>query len=177
MITIRQNSDIFKAFENNEIQHLAHGANCWSTMGAGIAGMIRSRYPEAFQADCEYELNPEQRIGRFSSAVLNDGSVIHNLYTQFYPGPNAHIDFIISALTLCLEEIAEEMEPDTEVNFGMPAIGCGIGGVSFYQMFKAVQKVSDQISLDYPGRKINIFIFTLGDQFNQSIDIILSERG
>ncbi|AXY86701.1 hypothetical protein SeLz1_106 [Salmonella phage SenALZ1] len=93
------NGDLLKAATSfNLINAFAHGANCWSVMGAGIANHVRLDFPEIYRADQLDERGPEQRLGNMSYAFDHDTGVWgFNLYTQFYPGPNARMPSIISS--------------------------------------------------------------------------------
>ena len=88
-------ADIFDVFDNKNKTNkiLAHQANCFHTMGAGIALEIKRRYPAAFEADL---LTPvgARKMGTFSYAFI-DGSRdgddyrgVANVYSQGKPGPN-----------------------------------------------------------------------------------------
>lgn len=48
----------------NLIDIFAHGANCWSTMGAGIALHIGNNFPALREVDANDPRGPEQRLGR-----------------------------------------------------------------------------------------------------------------
>jgi len=43
--------DLLDLASNGELDVIIHGCNCFNTMGAGIAKLIKSRWPEAYQAD------------------------------------------------------------------------------------------------------------------------------
>lgn len=74
------NGDIFKA----PINILIHSANCFHTMGAGIAKDIKIKYPRAYQADCLTPRGDRKKLGQFSlSAPAQDQPFyILNCYTQ-----------------------------------------------------------------------------------------------
>lgn len=157
--------DIIKAVKERKIQNFAHGANCWSTMGAGIADKVRTQMPELYAADREFHLIPEKRLGRYSEATLKNGVHGYNLYTQFYPGPHASLDMIRSSLTLALENVAEDLVLDQTVRFGLPAVGCGIGGLSFLQVAQVVHEVTFTLTQDYPGRSVDVYMFVFPGAF------------
>ncbi|AIX13019.1 hypothetical protein HWB57_gp012 [Erwinia phage vB_EamM-Bue1] len=158
--------DLLQAVHQKKITHFAHGANCWSTMGAGIAGKIAQQFPALYQADVNFHLMPEQRLGRVSGVDLPGGVRGYNLYTQFYPGPNARTDMIRSSLTLMLESIAEGLVEGEYVKVGIPAIGCGIGGLQFIEVARVVHEVTYTLQQDYPGRGVELYMFVFNEQFN-----------
>lgn len=169
--------DLLKATREGKIQHMAHGANCWSTMGAGIAGIIARDFPELYEADKTHHLLPEQRLGRFSEANLKCGAKGYNLYTQNYPGPHARLDMIKSSLTLVAEHIAEEMVPEEVTYLGFPALGCGIGGLQFLDMGSVVEEVSDLLEADYPNKTVVFCLFVMPGQFSSDVELIKSNGG
>ncbi len=74
------NGDIFKA----PINILIHSANCFHTMGAGIAKDIKLKYPRAYAADCLTVRGDRKKLGQFSVAMAGTDQPFHicNLYTQ-----------------------------------------------------------------------------------------------
>jgi O-acetyl-ADP-ribose deacetylase (regulator of RNase III) len=134
MIVKEINGDLLEKFENELVDVIVHGCNCFHIMGAGIARQIRNKYPEAFEADKRTPCGDITKLGTFSSVVLsrpnkeNDSNpfeykVIINLYTQFEPGAN----FEYLALLKGLKVLEKEFK-GSNLLFGFPQIGCGIGG-------------------------------------------------
>lgn len=67
---------------------LIHQANCFHTMGSGIARFIREKFPEAYAADCATARGDKSKLGTFSfTKVISPGypkiKFIINLYSQF----------------------------------------------------------------------------------------------
>lgn len=121
--------DLIDLFKQDEFKAIAHGANCFSTMGSGIAWQIRGNFPEAYKADVEDARAPLTKLGSFSRGIVENGEV-YNLYTQFEPGRN----FEYSALKSSLEKLIFYLEAKASVSglpilpIGIPLIGAGIGG-------------------------------------------------
>jgi O-acetyl-ADP-ribose deacetylase (regulator of RNase III) len=117
--------DLLQLFKEGKFSAIAHGANCFSTMGAGIAKQIAEQFPEAYEADVDYSHSADvYKLGYFSSTSTEYGAIL-NFYTQFLPGPN----FEYTALRLCLdnlEQLVHERNLETFI-LGLPLIGCGIG--------------------------------------------------
>jgi hypothetical protein len=63
---------------------LIHQANCFHTMGAGIARVIASKYPEAQVADISTPPNMS-KMGTWSEAMIDDEFSVMNMYTQGAP--------------------------------------------------------------------------------------------
>ncbi len=65
---------------------IVHQANCFHTMGAGIAKEIKQRYPEAYEADLLTKKGDSTKLGTFSQAHGKDLRTIVNLYGQYFYG-------------------------------------------------------------------------------------------
>lgn len=78
--------DIFTA----PIQVLIHSANCFHTMGAGIAKDIRLKYPRAYASDCMTKKGDRSnKLGQFSLSAPADDQPFYilNCYTQYFFWP------------------------------------------------------------------------------------------
>ena len=62
---------------------IMHQANCFKTMGSGIAKGIASLYPEAYNVDRSHPGDPVDRYGTFTSVTAENGVTIANLYGQY----------------------------------------------------------------------------------------------
>ncbi|WBF04202.1 hypothetical protein [Salmonella phage PST-D24] len=167
------NGDLLKAATSfNLINAFAHGANCWSVMGAGIANHVRLDFPEIYRADQLDERGPEQRLGNMSYAFDHDTGVWgFNLYTQFYSGPNARMPSIISSVQIMFEQVHDIIEAKTDetVYVGLPAIGCGIGGLKLFHVVSQINKIADTIFEDTRRRVVPVFYIRQGDGFEQDL--------
>lgn len=114
---------------------IAHQANCFSTMGAGIAKSLRAKYPEAYRADKEFPYTPSNRLGRCSRIWSTDRTkVLVNLYGQFrYGREKRHTDY--DAVRSALNEMFEGLKtlrsnrPDFPIKIGLPwHMGCANAG-------------------------------------------------
>lgn len=160
----------------NLINCFAHGANCWSTMGAGIAKFVALEFPEVFQADRNDPRGPEQRLGGMSYAFSRAGGGVwgFNLYTQFYLGPNARIPSLVTSVQTMFEQVHEILEApdDKTVYVGLPAIGCGIGGLNLSTVVSAVNKIAESVYEDTRRRVVPVFYIREGDGFDDELQII-----
>jgi O-acetyl-ADP-ribose deacetylase (regulator of RNase III) len=123
--------DLLKLFAEGEFEVIGHGANCFSTMGAGIAKQIKKVYPDAYYADVYSDFSPIQKLGNITT---NEAETIINIYSQFEPGRN--LDY--EALTLGLRKMRHYYAPNTKI--GLPQIGCGIGGGDWSKVKAIIKK-------------------------------------
>ena len=130
--------NVINALKDGDIDGIAHQANCYKTMGAGIALSIRNELPELYEADQNDRRNVEQRFGGFSFAVLNSispRSFGYNLYSQFKPGPFTDL----CALERAMKSMASHMQLGRkEARLGIPLIGCGIGGAKWAEVSSVI---------------------------------------
>lgn len=119
--------DLLELFEKGELDVIAHGCNCRTLMGAGIALQIKKKYPAVFEADGRYALKDMDRLGNYSYMYVRREEagfgLIFNLYTQYNPGKN--LDY--AALKLALQKLGN-IYKGSDSKIGLPLIGCGIAG-------------------------------------------------
>lgn len=141
-----------------EFDVIIHGCNCQQVMGGGIARTIADLFPEAFEADKNFNLSPEERLGNFSSVVIERGKNrfrIVNAYTQFnFSTSNKEVSY--DAVDEVFEKIYN-MIRDQNLRIGYPAIGAGLGGGD-WNAIKAIidsrLKDEDHTYVKYDGSKV-----------------------
>lgn len=132
--------DLIEMAQLGEFDVIAHGCNCFCTMGAGIAPQMA----KAFGAD-KFRMEGDEYKGNFNKLgvidpVTTDGLTIINCYTQYSFGAN-HSDGTKSpldytALRMCLRKIKFAYKDKI---IGLPQIGCGLAGGE-WTIVKAVIK-------------------------------------
>lgn len=104
---------------SNDVQVIAHQANCQNTFGSGIARSIREMYPEAYLADTHAAGKKTNTLGNYSYANIpdfrtkeNKSSItrIYNLYGQDLYGKGVR-QTNYDALYNALEGMAKSLEP------------------------------------------------------------------
>lgn len=129
---------------------IAHGCNCFNTMGAGIARQIRAKYPGVYTADLTTKSGNKRKLGTMTMGYTKEPEpLVFNLYTQYRPGRNLDIE----ALNKCFENLSswlDETDPDRELKVGIPMIGCGIAGGDWGEVCHVIQK-------HFPNRTIWVY--------------------
>jgi O-acetyl-ADP-ribose deacetylase (regulator of RNase III) len=138
VITVR--GDLIQLSLKGEFSAIVHGCNCFCTMGAGIARLIKCAFPDAYKADCSTRRGDKQKLGTCTSAKVTIGTgqelTIINAYTQYNYGRNVvNVDY--DALRRCLRWIATRFQGK---KIGLPRIGCGLAGGDW----KIVSKIIDE---------------------------------
>jgi len=82
--------NLLDAFDDGEIDMMAHQCNCFCKMGSGIAPQIAKRFPEAKYVDDKTVKLGAKKLGLWTCDMAKrthptPGTII-NLYGQFFPG-------------------------------------------------------------------------------------------
>ncbi|WNT48272.1 phosphatase [Salmonella phage SPLA5a] len=128
--------DLIEAAKSGEINVFAHGCNCYCTMGSGIAPLIKEAFPKMYAADLKTEKGDKTKLGSFTWAVMNGGTLAgFNLYSQYGYNRrkqglrdldyNALYDSMV-AMKKCLQAHTDGSMMDRKIGF--PKIGAGLAG-------------------------------------------------
>jgi O-acetyl-ADP-ribose deacetylase (regulator of RNase III) len=112
---------------------IVHGANCFCTMGAGIAKEIKERIPDAWYADERTIRGDIMKLGCYSQADVEINYKgwlkVINAYTQYRYGRNHKdgderpVDY--DAIKLVMRKINHNFKGKS---IGIPLIGAGLAG-------------------------------------------------
>lgn len=124
MIVLQTKGDIF----DTNITHIAHGCNTRGVMGAGVAKIVKERYPEAFTEYkylCTvYESRPESLLGFNQIVKITSKRTIVNMFTQnFMATDRRAVNY--EAIAECFRRVNND--PDIKV-IAIPMIGAGLAG-------------------------------------------------
>lgn len=130
----------------SEETFIIHGCNCWKVMGSGIAAQIRTKYPQAADADMNTAWGDRDKLGTYSSATgFTDGGlkrIIINAYTQFDFGTDKrNVDY--EAIKEVFTKLCKDY-PEIET-FAMPKIGAGLARGDW----PTIEKILDTVSANY----------------------------
>lgn len=114
-----------------DLPAIGHGVNCQGLMGAGVAKVMRAKYPAmflAYQRRCRLgRLHPGEIMVWPLGLFAGNGPVIYNLATQDQPGADATLPAVRQSVRAMLED-AEHRGLSA---VGIPRIGAGIGGLAW----------------------------------------------
>ncbi|MCP4671318.1 MAG: phosphatase [Desulfobacula sp.] len=118
---------------------IIHGCNCFCTMGAGIARVIKSNFPQAFQADVQTGRADQNKLGTYSLAKIdNNGSyfMVINAYTQYdFVGNGVLVDY------KAVKNIFSSIKNDfADKRIGYPKIGAGLAKGDWSIISKIIDK-------------------------------------
>lgn len=128
---------------------IIHQANCFHTMGGGIALRIRNKWPEAYEADLQTEHGSKDKLGTFSVAILPSNFHIFNMYSQhtFGMGRQTNYDAVVRGL----EAIREYAIANGLQKLGLPKyMGCRLGGGYWPVVRQIIAEVFENDGLNSP---------------------------
>lgn len=104
---------------------IAHGTNCFCTMGSGIAKQIRNTWPQVYELDCLTIKGDEGKLGTIGVWCSPENKYhIVNAYTQYrYGRDKMHVDY--DAVKSCMRWIKHFYHGN---RIGLPMIGAGLAG-------------------------------------------------
>lgn len=103
---------------------IAHGCNCFCTMGKGIAKDIKKKFPEAFKIDSSTIKGDKKKLGTITLTKTTN-PIVANCYTQYRYGNDGRLYCDYVALRSCMKKIKEEFSGK---KIGLPKIGCSLAG-------------------------------------------------
>lgn len=118
---------------------ICHGANCFHTMGAGIAKAIAKAFPAAYMADLGTPYGAPSKLGTLSAATIirQNGKelTIINAYTQYRYGGGHDLD--MNALSRALRMVNARFKGKS---IGLPRIGCGLAGGDWKEVKQTINR-------------------------------------
>lgn len=148
-----RDGDLLKMFGHGEFDVIIHGCNCFHTMGAGIAGQIAERFPQAVVADRDNSAYGDVMKLSNNTMVDIDGKLIVNLYSQYLPGKNLDKN----ALLLGFWKLSKVLDPKARI--GIPAIGCGIAGGDWEELGPLIADIMRDKNLTYVKYSAVVFYY------------------
>lgn len=126
---------------------IIHQANCFHTMGGGIALRIKNKFPQAYEADLATIKGDRVKVGSFSLAVLPSNFHIYNLYSQYTFGFGRQTDY--TAVVNGLEKIVLHALENGLKSLGLPKyMGCRLGGGNWQVVRAIIDEVFDVRPID-----------------------------
>jgi len=128
---------------------IMHGCNTRGYMGAGVAALVRNKFPKAYQSYrdlCDSCFSRQELLlGRVQFIRVSDTLIIANAFTQVDPGPCAEASAIKQALTsvMCFAS-------GKSFDVHSVQIGCGIGGLEWDD----IAKIYNDVAGSYPNTNV-----------------------
>ncbi len=121
-----------------DVEAIINPVNCVGVMGAGLALQFKERYSanyKAYKTACDNKMMVPGDL--FTTKVANEGiKYIINFPTKKHFQNPSRIDYINKGL-IALKQFIDMYQIKT---VGMPAIGCGLGGLNYNTVKKSIEK-------------------------------------
>jgi O-acetyl-ADP-ribose deacetylase (regulator of RNase III) len=145
------NGDLIELALAGEFNVIAHGCNCFCTMGAGIAKSIKQHFPEAFEADVKTAKGDREKLGTYSVAKVNHANkslVVVNAYTQYHwQGSGVKADY--AAIRNVFAAIKKDFAGS---HIAFPKIGAGLAGGDW-------SSIARIISEELAGMRLTLVVY------------------
>lgn len=114
---------------------IAHGCNCYCTMGAGIALAVKNRWPEAYAVDKASNFADKGKLGTYTG-WSSENIIVLNMYTQWdYRSTGVRADY--EAIRNCMKLMKQNF---SEKKIGLPLIGAGLAGGDWNVISKIIEE-------------------------------------
>lgn len=156
--------DLIKMAQAGHFDVIAHGANCFHTMGSGIAPLMNKlTNGELLRADKQTPYGDINKMGSTSHVVttleipfsFTQGQqnrypkdlYVFNLYTQYVFGdrPNGEVYVHWDSFLWSMLHMIDTFEDPYPLQFGIPLIGCGLAGGKEEDFFKTLEEVDQDL--------------------------------
>lgn len=142
--------DLIRFARAGRFDVIAHGANCFCTMGSGIAKQIRTECPEAFMKDQMTIPGDKTKLGTINYAIIEPKSardfqfICVNCYTQYdYSRTKVCVDY--RAVRSCMRHLRNMFE---DKKIGLPLIGAGLAGGDWKIIEQIIKEELDNYGID-----------------------------
>lgn len=141
----------------NGCHFILHQANSESIMGKGIAEKIAFKYPLAAKVDREFPHQPEDRLGKYSIAKIEEAFYVVNLYGQLLRGkPNSKQELkeryhhLGNSLRSFLLDLKKKQRIEGVIyKVGLPyKIGSDMAGGNWERILGILIDVSEDLKID-----------------------------
>jgi O-acetyl-ADP-ribose deacetylase (regulator of RNase III) len=125
-------------------QIILHGCNSLGIMGAGVAKLIRNKWPKAYQDYRDCYNSDGLRLGSIVPSKQPDGKIIMNGITQDTIGPSGvHVSYWAVANVLYL--LDQNVTVRKVGSVAMPMIGSGLAGGNW----KVIEAIIENTAKNY----------------------------
>jgi O-acetyl-ADP-ribose deacetylase (regulator of RNase III) len=106
---------------------IVHGCNARGSMGAGVAALIRQKWPRAYDVYRSHHEAHGLTVGDVIFVEVAEGKVIANAITQQDYGRNKNRRYVsYDAVADCMKKVAAFAKDKGIMQVAMPRIGAGL---------------------------------------------------
>ena len=134
--------DLFQPFAKKEFDLMVHGCNCFHSFGKGFAAIVKHKYPQAHTADKKTAKGSRAKMGTYSFAETDHGTII-NLYSQFHYG-FGKVNCDVGAIKDGFALLNEQYKGKTVC---IPRIGAGLAGGDWSKIKQVIDSVTPDLNI------------------------------
>lgn len=129
---------------------LVNPCNCVGVMGGGLAAHFKRKFPAMYNDYAAHCLAGKLKPGGIHSYADDSGTCIFNLATKDHWKKSSRYEWVEAGL----KNIAPEANAIKESTIAMPALGCGLGGLSWDVVKTMIEEVA---ASDWAGLDVQVF--------------------
>ena len=141
MIEFKTDGDIFL----EDVQALVNPVNCDGFMGKGLADKFKKKFKdnfEAYQHACDKKkVVPKKMFVHRVGDLFGSVEFIINFPTKDHWRGRSKISYIEDGL----EDLLKVIQSNKIKSIAMPALGCGLGGLSWQQVKSCIEKAMESL--------------------------------
>mgnify|MGYP005867416451 CR=1 FL=1 len=129
---------------------IVHGVNCQGVMGSGVALAIRKKWPEVYEdykSLCDRIEPKTQLLGLNNLVPIDSDLLIVNAFTQLNYGKDGKKYASLNAIEDCMNKLSTTLNRESIGTVKMPMIGCGLGGLDWNDVLRAIKKELNEIDI------------------------------
>jgi len=141
---------VYGSVTDSDAEVIAHGCNRRGVMGAGVAKVIRNKYPEIFEPYLK-ACRDNKPLGSIIPVCCRNGEYVVNILTQDNYGRSSGVRYASpNAIKSGLSKTFDWMRENGLSSICVPEIGASLGGLSV-QEFHGIL-----LSLDTQGLSVEV---------------------
>ncbi len=149
--------NLIKMADDGTFNVIIHGANCFNTLGGGIAAQLAKRSSKIVHADNQTVKGDRSKLGTYTKAVIDDiytkkVYTVINAYTQYTcwdVNDMLSYDAVREVLTTVKKKF--DSDPNEVPSIGIPLIGAGLA--------RGDWNIIEKIIKDIGFRDLTIVVF------------------
>ncbi len=128
-----------------DAEALVNTVNCVGIMGRGMALQFKKVFPDNFKsysAACKRKEIKPGRMFVYETGQLTNPQYIINFPTKRHWRDKSRMEYIDAGLIALVEEIRSY----NICSIARPALGCGLGGLDWFEVRPRIEKILEQFS-------------------------------
>ena len=138
---IERNGDLF----STKLDVIGHGVNTVGVMGAGVAKVVRDKFPDTYRLYVDDCKSGALLPGTAIPGNIENDKVIFNIASQELPGKDASYAWLAKAVELAVQTC----KSCGIHSMAIPRIGCGIGGLEWEKVKKILVALENDYSFEF----------------------------